>query len=33
LGLEPSVVIHSGQAKGFNVDDLEMEAARIVELT
>ncbi len=33
LGLEPSVVIHPGQIKGFNVDELEMEAARIVERT
>jgi hypothetical protein len=31
LGLEPSVVIHSGQMKGFNVDELEMDAARVVE--
>jgi hypothetical protein len=31
LGLEPSVVIHPGQIKGFNVDELEMESARIVE--
>ena len=31
LGLEPTVVIHPGQVKGFNVDELEMEAARIVE--
>ena len=33
LGLEPTVVIHPGQVKGFNVDELEMEAARIVERT
>jgi hypothetical protein len=33
LGLEPTVVIHPGQIKGFNVDELEMEAARIVERT
>ena len=33
LGLAPSVVIHPGQVKGFNVDELEMEAARIVERT
>ena len=33
LGSEPSVVIHPGQVKGFNVDELEMEAARIVERT
>ena len=33
LGLEPSLVIHPGQVKGFNVDELEMEAARIVERT
>lgn len=33
LGLEPSVVIHPGQIKGFNVDELEMESARIVERT
>ncbi len=33
LGLEPSVIIHPGQVKGFNVDELEMEAARIVERT
>jgi hypothetical protein len=31
LGLEPSVVIHPGQMKGFNVDELEMDAARVVE--
>jgi hypothetical protein len=31
LGLEPSVIIHPGQMKGFNVDELEMEAARVVE--
>jgi hypothetical protein len=33
LGLEPTVVIHPGQVKGFNVDELEMESARIVERT
>ena len=33
LGLEPSVIIHPGQVKGFNVDELEMESARIVERT
>ncbi len=33
LGLEPSLVIHPGQLKGFNVDELEMESARIVERT
>ncbi len=33
LGLEPTVIIHPGQVKGFNVDELEMEAARIVERT
>jgi len=33
LGLEPTVVIHPGQVKGFNVDELEMEAARIFERT
>jgi hypothetical protein len=33
LGLEATVVIHPGQIKGFNVDELEMEAARIVERT
>jgi hypothetical protein len=33
LGLEPSVVVHPGQVKGFNVDELEMESARIVERT
>ena len=27
------MVIHPGQVKGFNVDELEMEAARIVERT
>ena len=31
LGFEPSVVIHPGQMKGFNVDELEMDAARVVE--
>jgi hypothetical protein len=31
LGLEPSVVVHPGQMKGFNVDELEMDAARVVE--
>ena len=31
LGLEPTVVVHPGQMKGFNVDELEMDAARIVE--
>jgi hypothetical protein len=31
LGLEPTVVIHPGQMKGFNVDELEMDAARVVE--
>jgi hypothetical protein len=31
LGLSPSVVIHPGQMKGFNVDELEMDAARVVE--
>ena len=31
--LETTVVIHPGQVKGFNVDELEMEAARIVERT
>ena len=31
MGLVPTVVIHPGQMKGFNVDQLEMDAARIVE--
>ena len=31
LGLEPTVIIHPGQMKGFNVDELEMDAARVVE--
>jgi hypothetical protein len=31
MGLVPSVVVHPGQMKGFNVDQLEMDAARIVE--
>lgn len=31
LGVEPSVIIHPGQMKGFNVDELEMDAARVVE--
>jgi hypothetical protein len=31
LGLEPSVIIHPGQMKGFNVDELEMDSARVVE--
>jgi len=30
-GLSSSVVIHPGQLKGFNVDVLEMDAARVVE--
>ena len=33
LGLEPTLVIHPGQMKGFNVDELEMDSARIVERT
>jgi hypothetical protein len=33
LGLEPTLVIHPGQIKGFNVDELEIESARIVERT
>jgi hypothetical protein len=31
LGLEPTVIIHPGQMKGFNVDELEIDAARVVE--
>jgi hypothetical protein len=31
LGLEPTVIIHPGQMKGFNVDELEMDAARVIE--
>ncbi len=31
LGVEASVVVHPGQMKGFNVDELEMDAARVVE--
>jgi len=26
FGLEPTVVIHPGQVKGFNADELEMES-------
>jgi hypothetical protein len=33
LGLEASLVIHPGQLKGFCVDELEMDSARIIERT
>ncbi len=33
LGLETTVIIHPGQLKGFNVDELEMDSARVVERT
>ena len=33
LGKEHTVVIHPGQLKGLNTDELEMEAARIIERT